>query len=60
MSLSSFSLQSSWALLDPRWGAQILLYPCVSWVAWGLCLGWRTWERFGLCSKGSEVRHIVF
>ena len=32
MSLLSFSLQSTLALLDPRWGAQVLSYFCVFWV----------------------------
>ena len=60
MSFLSFSLQSSWPLSDPHWGAQILIYPCVFWVAWGLCLGWRTWEGSELRSKGLNVSHVVF
>ena len=38
MFLPSFSLQSSWALSDPRRGAPILFYPCVFLVAWGCAL----------------------
>ena len=38
MSLPSFSLQSSWALSDPCWGAQVLFYPCVFSIAWGCAL----------------------
>ena len=38
MSLPSFSLQSSWVLSNPRWGAQILFYPCVFLTAWGSTL----------------------
>ena len=34
MSLPSSSLQSSWVLLDPCWGAQVLFYSCVFLVAW--------------------------
>ena len=34
MSLPSSSLQSSWALSNPRWDAQILFYPCVFLAAW--------------------------
>ena len=32
MTLPSFSLQSTLALLDPRWGVRVLSYFCVSWV----------------------------
>ena len=39
---------------------QYLIYPCIFQVAWGLCLSWRTWERFGLWSKGLNVSHVVF
>ena len=60
MSLLSFSLQSSWVLSDPCWGAQVLIYPYIFQVTQGLCLGWRIWERFGLWSKGSEVNHVLF
>ena len=35
MSLPSFSLQSTLALSDPRWGAQVLSYLCVFWVVLG-------------------------
>ena len=38
MSLPSFSLQSSWALSDPRWGTQVLFYPCVFRVVWDCAL----------------------
>ena len=58
MSLPSFSLQSTLALSDPRWGAQVLSYFCVFGWSWILCLGWRTWERSGLQEIGSEVSHV--
>ena len=38
MSLPFSSLQSSWELSDPRWGAQILFYPCVFLAAWDCAL----------------------
>ena len=60
MSLPSFSLQSRWALSDFCWGAQVLIYPCVFLVAWGLCLGSRTWKRSRLWSKELDVSHVVF
>ena len=36
MSLPSFSLQSSWAHSDCCWDAQVLIYPCIFQVAWGV------------------------
>ena len=44
MSFSSFSLQSTLALSDPRWGAQALLYFYVFWVVLGF-VPW--WENLG-------------
>ena len=35
MSLLSFSLQSTLALSNPRWCAQVLFYFCVFWVVLG-------------------------
>ena len=44
MTLPSFSLQSTLVLLDPRWGAQVLLYFCVFWMVLGF-VPW--WENLG-------------
>ena len=40
MSFSSFSLQSTLVLSDPRSGAQILLYFCMFWVILLFVLWW--------------------
>ena len=40
MSFSSFSLQSTLALLDPHWGAQVLLYFCMFQVVLGFVPWW--------------------
>ena len=58
MSFSSFPLQSTLVLLDPRWGAQVLFQICVFRVVLDLCLGWRTWEGSELKGIGLEVSHV--
>ena len=37
MVLPSFPLQSTLVFSNPRWGTQVQLYLCVSWVVLGFC-----------------------
>ena len=55
-----FSLQSSQALSDPRWGTWIDLILVCSWQVLSDVLAGGAWEGSRLWNKEPNINHVVF